>query len=68
MCHINVRRQAEAVSESGASGMSVDELRMVAPADVARLYAQSVGVALDEELFDEILTQLTTVNPDDETA
>ena len=68
VCHINVRRQAEAVSESGASGMSVDELRMVAPADVARLYAQSVGVALDEELFDEILTQLTTVNPDDETA
>lgn len=68
VCHINVRREAEASADEGPEGMSVDELRMAAPADVARLYAQSVGATLDEELFDEILNELTTINPDDETA
>lgn len=67
-CHINVRRKASEATDGMAGGMTVAELRMVSPADVARRYAASVGAELDMELFDEVVRSLTNKNPDDETA
>ena len=68
MCNINVRRFDNGDTDKETTGMSVEELRMASPLEVASRYAASIGMELDGELFEEILEELTAGDTDDETA
>lgn len=57
-CLINARRSSAVTADRVEQAMTVEELRMASPAEVARSYAASLGAKLDEELFAEVLRDL----------
>lgn len=61
-CLINARRSVAALADHAEQAMTVEELRMASPMEVARSYAASVGAKLDEELFAEVMRDLLTTD------
>ena len=61
-CLINARRVAAVAADRSKQSMTVEELRMASPMEVARSYAASVGATLDEELFAEVMRELSTIS------
>lgn len=61
-CLINARRSVAAIADRAEQAMTVEELRMASPMEVARSYAASVGAKLDEELFAEVMRDLLTTD------
>lgn len=61
-CLINARRYTAVAADRAEQAMTVEELRMASPIEVARSYAASVGAKLDEELFAEVMRELLTTS------
>lgn len=61
-CLINARRVAAVAADRSKQSITVEELRMASPMEVARSYAASVGATLDEELFAEVMRELSTIS------
>lgn len=58
-CHINARRKA--VQRAETKVLTVQEFQSEAPMDIARRYAEDLGITFDEEmidLFDEVLEMI----------
>ena len=61
-CHINAKRKAVEKAESKA--LTVQEFQSEEPIDIARRYAEDLGVTFDDEMKDLFKETLTMLNED----